>query len=60
LFSGPFDDKDEKTRWTGIRGGHVVDLDEISDDEALKTVNTLMSPMLGRLSEDNSVVSLQD
>ena len=61
LFAGrrPTDDKDERTIFTWTRGGHVVDLDEISDEEALKTVNALMSPKLGRLSEDNSVMSLQ-
>ena len=46
----------DNTLWKWIREGNVIDMDEITDEEALKTARTLMSPMLQRTSEDGTVI----
>ena len=58
LFTGrrPFEEMDYNTQWKWIREGNVVDLDEITDEEALKTAKTLMSAMLQRTSSEGGTV----
>lgn len=55
LFTGrTFEEIDDNTVWKWIREGNVIDMDEITDEEAFKTAKTLMSPMLRRTSSEGS------
>jgi hypothetical protein len=53
----PFEEIDDNTVWKWIREGNVVDLEEITYEEASKTAKTLISPMLQRtLSEGGTAM----